>query len=166
MPIRTLAILTKTSRTNPKALMSMLLKKIWTPAVYMLQLCLLLSRVISAQPSTSSDFVVGSWQAKWAFADSTSLNLGEGMRYHMNGHFHFLKDGSLRLAAYGCPNCVMGKDTVSHELQWRYALDTLHLYNMKDQVQLSYQLQRQTKDTLYFVLMEEVELRLLRIKEP
>ena len=118
------------------------------------------------------DFLVGDWQAKWVFSDSTSLNLGEGLRYQMDGHFSFSKYGYLKLDAYGCPNCILSRDTIiAHELQWSYLSDQLQLRAAKhpmqsDQVQLTYQLQRRTDDTLYFVLMEEVELRLWRAQKP
>ena len=145
----------------------MTLKNFWIAFVCVLQVFLLFRCVTSTPPrAASSNFLVGNWQARWAFADSASLNLGEDLLYHMNGHFNFLESNSLELAAYGCSSCVMGKDTVSHKLQWRYTSDTLYLYNKKDQVQLSYQLQRQTDDTLYFMLMNEVELRLWRQKKP
>ena len=148
----------------------MLLKHFRLSVMLSLLLCFLVScaTLSSLLPTKDvpSDFLVGDWQAKWVFSDSTSLNLGESLRYQMDGHLSFGKDGYLKLDAYGCANCILSRDTTTHKLQWRYLSDTLHLHNQADQVQLTYQLQRRTDDTLYFVLMEEVELRLWRAPKP
>ena len=117
--------------------------------------------------SSSAQFpetLVGKWKARWLFGDTASLSAKEDLRYDMDGLLHFKEDGKVKLSAYGCPNCIMGKDTIEHELLWEYRSDTLILQNTSDQVDLVYRLDRAVNDTLYFVLLDQIELRLTKLK--
>ena len=131
--------------------------------ILVLVLCILYACGTAVVSPTS--FLVGEWQARWLFMDTTALSQEKNLRYDMDGYLHFQKDGILHLTAYGCPNCIMGKDTIAHELHWKYEGDTLLLQNREDQVDLTYQLtKKKGEDTLYFLLLEQVQLRLTRLK--
>lgn len=106
--------------------------------------------------------LLGKWAARWSYLDSTTLQNEDFARYSMDGWLHFQKDSTVALIAYGCADCIMAKDTVRHGLRWSYNEDTLFLHNKRDQILLTYRLRKQMADTAYFILMKEVELRMVR----
>ena len=134
-----------------------------TQSISVFALCVLCACGVSIF-SRSSDKLIGKWKANWFFRDTTAISQKKNLRYDMDGFLHFQKDGQVKLIAYGCPNCIMGKDTIEHELFWKYRSDTLTLQNTSDQVDLIYRLEKELKDTLYFALLDQIQLRLIRQK--
>ena len=101
----------------------------------------------------------GSWVALWSLTDSVSLALEDTLRYSMDGRIHFIDDRKARVQAYGCPNCVMGKDTTDNVLLWRFSHDTLWLGD-DPMLQLGYAMKEKKGDTLYMEMLNQIQLAL------
>ena len=115
-------------------------------------------RIFGGGGVRAADFK-GSWVALWSLTDSISLALEDTLRYSMDGHIHFIDDREARVQAYGCSNCVMGKDTTDNVLLWRFSQDTLWLGD-DPMLQLGYAVKEKKGDTLYMEMLNQIQLSL------
>lgn len=102
--------------------------------------------------------LVGKWNVQWVTTPDESAQVSPDTNYTMNGVFDIQKDGKITISAYGYENCIFGKDTLVHTLQWETYSDTLNVKNKGDEFGMPYKILNATEDRIKLQLVEDVFL--------
>ncbi|MCV9388257.1 hypothetical protein [Reichenbachiella ulvae] len=102
--------------------------------------------------------IVGKWDVQWVTTPDESAQVSPDTNYTMNGVFDIKKDGKITISAYGYENCIFGKDTLVHTLQWEMYGDTLNVKNKGDEFGMPYKILQATSDRVKLQLVEDVFL--------
>lgn len=102
--------------------------------------------------------MVGKWNVQWVTTPDPNMPSDEGINYTMNGVFDIERSGKITISAYGYDNCIFGKDTLVHSLEWELLGDTLNVKNKGDEFGMPYKILQATEDKIKLQLVEDVYL--------
>ncbi len=110
---------------------------------------------------TSID-LVGKWKVQWVTTPDETAQVSPDTNYTMNGIFDIEPNGKITISAYGYENCIFGKDTLVHSLQWETYGDTLNVKNKGDEFGMPYKILKATDERIKLQLVEDVFLILTK----
>ena len=106
------------------------------------------------------NIIVGQWEAEWQTSRESFPMVNNPSHLKMNGKFHFKKNGTVEVHAFGYNGCIFMSDTMKNQLVWKVNGDTLNMSGQDDSFGLPYQLKEINPDHMQLVLMEDISLNL------
>ncbi|RJE71488.1 hypothetical protein BGP76_05150 [Reichenbachiella sp. MSK19-1] len=126
----------------------------------MLFFVLVLSSCESGKEKKQS--LVGNWDVQWVTYPDNEAPMDPSINLTMNGKMDIKPDGKITISAFGYENCIFGKDTLVHSLEWEMLGDTLNVKNKGDEFGMPYKILEASDSKVKLQLVEDVYLFLTK----
>lgn len=129
-------------------------------ATFVLFFVLVLSSCESGKEKKQS--LVGNWDVQWVTYPDKETPMDPSINLTMNGKMDIKPDGKITISAFGYENCIFGKDTLVHSLEWEMLGDTLNVKNKGDEFGMPYKILEASDSKVKLQLVEDVYLFLTK----
>ncbi|MBU2915442.1 MULTISPECIES: hypothetical protein [Reichenbachiella] len=129
-------------------------------ATFVLFFVLVLSSCESGKEKKQS--LVGNWDVQWVTYPDNEAPMDPSINLTMNGKMDIKPDGKITISAFGYENCIFGKDTLVHSLEWEMLGDTLNVKNKGDEFGMPYKILEASDSKVKLQLVEDVYLFLTK----
>ncbi|UXP33328.1 hypothetical protein N6H18_05105 [Reichenbachiella agarivorans] len=117
----------------------------------------------STENQNENKKVVGNWNVQWVTYPDKNTPLDPSINLTMNGKMEIKGNGKITISAFGYDNCIFGKDTLIHTLNWEVLGDTLNVKNDGDEFGMPYLIVDYGEDKMKLQLVEDVYLFLTKV---